>query len=282
MALSRRLQAALASCALILFCAGAGAQETKKEVVTRNVEIISVDGNRVVYRTAAGVKEITLTDDFKLEMEGKKIGVHDLKPGMKGTAYLTTTTTTQPVVVTEVRNAEVLAVAGNAVIVRGKNGNRKFTIDDVNDKNITIIKDGKPVELHQLRVGDKLTATIITRGAPVVLTASELSAAVAALPPTAVPAAVPTMAPAAAAPPAAAPATAAPAAKAPAAPPAEATMAPAPAATEVPTAAAAAPAVAPAEENPPKSGFPAWGWIVLVVLVILILIFWSRSRKRSP
>ena len=87
-------------------------------------------------------------------------------------------------------------MAGNAVIVRGKNGNRKFTLDDVNDHNITIIKDGQPVDLHQLRVGDKLTATIITRGAPVVVTASELSASVAALPPTAVPAAVPTMAPA--------------------------------------------------------------------------------------
>jgi hypothetical protein len=64
----------------------------------------------------------------------------------------------------------VLAVAGNAVIVRGKNGNRKFTLDDVSDHNISIMKDGKPVELSQLRVGDKLTATIIT--VPVVLTES--------------------------------------------------------------------------------------------------------------
>jgi hypothetical protein len=261
---------------LVLFCAAAGAQETKKEVVTKNFEIISVDGNRVVYRTASGVKEISLPDDFKLDMDGKKIGVHDLKPGMKGTAYLTTTTTTQPVFLTEVRNAEVLAVAGNAVIVRGENGYRKFTLDDVNDRNISIMRDGKPVELSQLRVGDKLTAMIITRGAPVVMTESELRASVAALPPTAAPAAVATAAPAAAAP------AAAPAAAAPAAPPAEATMAPPAAATEAPAAAAAPPAAAPAEENPPKAGFPAWAWIALVVLVILILVFWTRSRRRSP
>ena len=197
MALPRRLQVTLASCALILFCASAGAQETKKEVETRNFEIISVDGNKVVYRSSAGVKEITLADDFKLDMDGKKIGVHDFKPGMKGTAYLTKTTTTQPVVVTEVRSAEVLAVSGNTIIVRGQNGVRKFTIDDVRDKNITIMKEGQRVELQGLRVGDRLTATIITRGAPKVMTEAELRASVAALPPTAVPAA-PTAAPAAA------------------------------------------------------------------------------------
>jgi hypothetical protein len=278
MALPRRLLVTLASCALILFCTAAGAQETKKEVETRNFEILSVDGNKVVYRSSAGVKEITLADDFKLDMDGKKIGVHDLKPGMKGTAYLTTTTKTEPVVVTEVRSAEVLAVSGNTIIVRGQNGVRKFTIDDVRDKNITIMKDGQRVELPSLRVGDRLTATIITRGAPKVMTEAELRASVAALPPTAVPAApveAPTAAPAAAA-----PATESPAAAAPAAAPAEA-MAPAATPTEA-TAMAAAPTAAPAAEEAPKAGFPAWGWIVLLIIVILILVFWARSRKREP
>jgi hypothetical protein len=269
----------LASCALILFCATAGAQETKtKEVTTKNFEIVSVDGNKVVYRTAAGTKEITVPDDFKLDVEGKRIGVHELKPGMKGTATLTTTTTTQPVTVTEVRSAEVLAISGNNLIVRGQNGVRKFTIDDVKDQNITIMKDGQKVDFHGLRKGDKLTATIITRGAPLVMTEAELSASMSALPPTAVPAAAPAEAPAAA--PTSAPAAAAPAAAAPAGAPAEATAAPAPAMTEAP--AAAAPATAAPAEPAPKEGFPMWGWIVLIVLVILILIFWSRSRKRSP
>jgi len=275
----RRLQVTLASCALILFCVAAGAQETKtKEVATKNFEIISVDGNKVVYRTAAGTKEITVPDDFKLDMDGKRIGVHELKPGMKGTAYLTTTTSTQPVYVTEVRAAEVLAVSGNTIIVRGQNGVRKFTIDDIRDQNITILKDGQKVDLHNLRKGDKLTATIITRGAPLVLTEAQLSASVAALP-TEPPAAAPTTAPAAAAPAAAPTEAPAAAAAAPAGAPAEATAAPAPAMTEAP--AAAAPSTAAPAEPAPKAGFPMWGWIVLIVLVILILIFWSR-RKRSP
>jgi hypothetical protein len=278
MAFPSRLQLALASCALILLCAAAGAQESKmKAVTTKNFEVISVDGNKVVYRTAEGTKEITLPDDFKLDVNGQKIGVHELKPGMKGTATLVTTTTTTPVYVTEVRNAEVLAISGNNLIVRGQNGVRKFTIDDVKDQNITIMKDGQKVDFHGLRKGDKLSATIVTRGAPTVMTNAELSASVSSVPPTAAPpAAMPTEAPAAAAP-AAAP-TSAPAAAAPASAPAEATMAPAPVATEAP--AAAAPAAAPAET--PKAGFPMWGWIVLIVLVLLILIFWSRSKKRQP
>lgn len=279
MALPRPLQVALASCALVLFCAAAGAQETKKEVTTRDFEIISVDGNRVVYRSSAGVKEITLPDDFKLDIHGQPVGVHDLKPGMKGTAHLTTTTTTTPVVVTEVRNATVLEVSGNNLIVRGAQGVRRFTIDDVRDQNIAIIKDGQRVDFHGLRKGDKLTATIITRGAPLVMTESQLSASVSSVPP---PPAEPTSAPAApmaTMAPAAAP-TEAPKAAAPAAP-AEATAAPAAAPTEAPVA-AAAPTTAPAEEAPAKAGFPTWGWILLILIVILIVVFWNRSRKRNP
>ena len=279
MALPRPLQVALASCALVLFCAAAGAQETKKEVTTRDFEIISVDGNKVVYRSSAGVKEITLPDDFKLDIHGQPVGVHDLKPGMKGTAHLTTTTTTTPVVVTEVRNATVLDIVGNNLIVRGAQGVRKFTIDDVRDQNIAIFKDGQRVDFHGLRKGDKLTATIITRGAPLVMTESQLSASVSSVPP---PPAAPTSAPMATMVPAAAP-TEAPAAAAPAAPaaaPAEATAAPAAAPTEAP--AMAAPTTAPVEEAPAKAGFPTWGWIVLILIVILIVVFWNRSRKRNP
>jgi LPXTG-motif cell wall-anchored protein len=191
---------AVASCALILLSGAAAAQETKKTTELRHFEIISVDGNKVVFRGDRGVREITLPDDFKLQMDGKEIGVADLKPGMKGTAVVTTTTTTKPVTVTEVRNAEVMAVAGNAVIVRGQNGLRKFTLEDVADRNISIVREGQKVELSQLRPSDKLTATIITRHPPQTVTEQEIKASVSA----------PAPAPAAAAPaPAAEPAPAA-------------------------------------------------------------------------
>ena len=209
MALSKRLLAAWTGCALIFLAATAGAQTTTKSTEYRNFEVISVDGNKVVYKSEKGIREVTLPDDFKLTMDGKTIGVHDLKPGMKGTAAITTTTTTQPVTVTEVRNAKVLATAGNAIIVRGQNGVRKFTIDDVADKNITIIREGERVDLQSLRVGDMLTATIITRHPPTVMTEQQASANVHSAPaPAAAPAAAPAPAPAAAAAPASEPAPA--------------------------------------------------------------------------
>jgi LPXTG-motif cell wall-anchored protein len=178
MALSRRFMVALASCALALLAGTVGAQqaETKKDTEVRNFEVISVDGNKVVYHSDAGVKEVTLPPDFKMEVDGKQVGVADIKPGMKGKAVITTTYTIQPVTVTEVRNAKVLATAGNAIIVRGENGVRKFTIDDVADKNITIIREGQKVDLQALRVGDNLSATIITRHPPKVMTEREVKA----------------------------------------------------------------------------------------------------------
>ncbi len=202
MASSWRLLTVGVLCALALFTGVGSGQETKKSTETRTFQIVSVDGNKVVYRAGDGsVKEVTVTDDFKINMNGQTLGVHDLKPGMKGTAVITTTTTTEPVTVTEVRNAKVLAKAGSAIIVRGQNGVRKFTLDDVNDKNITILRDGQRVDLSGLRVGDDLTATIITRHPPRVMTEREVNASVQAPP-------APAPAPAAAAAPASAPAPA--------------------------------------------------------------------------
>ena len=173
--ISRWLLAA-ASLVAVLASGVALAQETKT-TRTVNFEVISVDGNKVVYRTDGGaVKEVTLPADFKFTMDGKEIGLADAKPGMKGTAVVTTTTKSEPVVVTEVRNAEVMAVAGNAVIVRGQNGLKQYTIDDVNDKNITIYKEGQKVDIAQLRPGDRLTATIITRHPPKTVTTNDIKA----------------------------------------------------------------------------------------------------------
>lgn len=208
MRFSKRFLAGIASCALLVLSGSAGAQETKKSTETRHFEVISVDGNKVVYKSELGIKEVTLNDDFKLDVDGKTITVKDLKPGMKGTAVITTTTTTTPVTVTEVRNAKVLATAGNAIIVRGQNGVRKFTIDDVQDKNITIIREGERVDLQSLREGDVLTATIITRHPPTVMTDREVQASIHAPAPAPAPAAAPAHAAAPAPAPAAAPAPA--------------------------------------------------------------------------
>src|SRR6476619_3546443 len=81
--------------------------------------VVSVDGNKVVGRDASGkTTEYTLPEGFKLEHEGKQIGVADLKPGMHVKATITTTTTTTPVTVTEIRKGTVIKVSGDNIIVR--------------------------------------------------------------------------------------------------------------------------------------------------------------------
>src|SRR5215471_16259951 len=185
-----------AAAAFVLLASGARAQESK--TTTREVpfEIIAVDGNKVVAKTDRGTREVTVASDFKIHMDGKDIGVADLKPGMKGTAMVATTTTSTPVTVTEIRNGQVVAVAGNSILVNENGTTKRYTVGDVRDRNATIYRDGQRVDLHQLRVGDMLTATIITRKPPTIATSNEIKSASVNAPPK--PAAAP--APAAAAP----------------------------------------------------------------------------------
>ncbi len=240
--------------ALGLACAGAAPAQTTT-VETRNFEVISVDGNKLVVRDARGTQELTVPDDFRFTVDGKKMAVSELKPGMKGTAVVTTTTTTRPVVVTEVREGEVLRASDLSMSVREADGSvRRYTQGEMNAKGVEIVKDGKPVRMADLKRGDKLTATIITNGPPVVLTEQEVKATLAEADAGAASAPTPTQV--AAAGQAAEPAAAPPAA-----------VAPQPS--------------APPPASPPAaaSGLGLVGYLVIAVLVALALFFFARRRK---
>jgi LPXTG-motif cell wall-anchored protein len=169
---------ALVSCVSLLLASAAVAQEKTTKTEMRTFEVLSVDGNKVVARTDRGTREYTVPPEWRITVDGKEIGVADLKPGMKGSAQVTTTTVSTPIVVTEIKNADVLAVQANTIIVRGADGVKKYTVQDVKDRNVTIVKDGAPIELSQLRPGDKLTATIITKYPPKVMTETQVNAAI--------------------------------------------------------------------------------------------------------
>jgi hypothetical protein len=260
-----------------LVAAGAAQAQTHMSTETKSFEIISVDGNDLVVKGPEGAREITVPPDFLFTVNGKKMSVGELKPGMKGTAVITTTTTVHPVFVTEVKNGEVVKALGTSVIVRSKDGYKMFTQGEVDKRGVRVYKDGKPVQLSDLRERDQLTATIVTEGPPHVMTEKQVEATLAATP-----------VPAAPAPMAAAPAAAAPAAVA----TEPASAAPAPAAStstetttttttsvaEAPTAASAAPATAPAEE--PAKGGSSWVlWAVLILAAIIVLFFVFRRSK---
>jgi len=191
----------------------ASAQTTSTRTV--NFEVVSINGTTIVYKDlgTGQTKEYIAQPDAKFTMDGKEMGLADLKPGMKGSATVTTTTSTHPVVVTEVKNATVAAVAGNAIIVRMSDGTmRQFTQEDVDKRNAKLYRDGQEVQLSQFRPNDHLSATIVTDAPPKVVSSSQVKAMVKSEPKAAAaPAAAPAPAPApaaAAAEPAAAPAPA--------------------------------------------------------------------------
>ena len=85
---------------------------------------------------------------------------------MKGSAKITTTTTTTPVHVTEVRNGEVMKATGNSLMVKTPKGIQRFSIGDVTKRGVTIVKDGQPVDFTKLHEGDRLSATISPKARP--------------------------------------------------------------------------------------------------------------------
>src|SRR4249919_1654216 len=121
------LSGVVVTVALGLAFAGAPLAQTTSTTDVRNFEVISVDGNKLVVRDEKGTQEITVPDDFRFTVDGKKLAVSDLKPGMKGTATITTTTTIRPVNVAELREAEVLRASDLSVTVRMADGVRRYT-----------------------------------------------------------------------------------------------------------------------------------------------------------
>ncbi len=139
-----------------------------------------MQGSQLVVRLPEGTRELTVPDDFRFTVDGKQLAVAELKPGMKGTATITTKTTVTPVTVTEVKNGTVMQTTGGSVLVKTDEGFKNFTQGDLDKRGVKIMKDGKPVDLSSLRRDDRLTATIITSKPPRVMTEKEVNATLAA------------------------------------------------------------------------------------------------------
>ena len=170
---------------VLAFCVAAGvtsfasAQQASTSSETKNFEVIAVVGNDLTVRLPEGTRELTVPDSFRFTVNGKQMSVHELRPGMSGTAVITTTTTLTPVTVTEIKSGTVAQVAGSSIIVRTDEGVRSFSQSEVDKRGIKILRDGKPAQLSEFRAGDKLSATIITSLPPRVLTEKEVQATLA-------------------------------------------------------------------------------------------------------
>ena len=174
----------LATGALVCLASAPGStqQTSTTSTETKKFEVIAVSGNDLVVQLPEGTRELTVPDDFKFMVDGQPLSVRELKPGMTGTATITTKTTLTPVTATEIKEGTVVQVVGSTLMVRTAEGVRSFTQSEVDKRGVKIIRSGKPARLSDFRAGDKLTATIITAKPPEVVTEKEVQAILARAP----------------------------------------------------------------------------------------------------
>ena len=165
--------------ALVCLTAAVTLAQTATTSETKKFQVISVDGNELVVKLPEGTREMTVPAGFRFNVDGKMLSVQELKPGMAGTATITTKTTVTPVTVTEVKNGTVMQAQGNSIIVRTDDGIKMFTQSDIDKRGVKIMRDGQPATISDFRTNDRLTATIVTAKPPRVMTEKEVQATLA-------------------------------------------------------------------------------------------------------
>jgi len=207
--MSRVLGASLAFALVLTSASFASAQTTSSSTSqTKNFEVIAVNGNDLVVRLPEGTREMNVPDDFRFTVNGQSMSVHELQPGMKGSATITTRTHTTPVTVTEVKNGQVVMASGGSIYVRTGGDVKMFNQADIEKRGIKLMRDGRPAQVADFRPGDQLSAVFVTAAPPRVVTEREVQATLAKAAPASTAASTPAPAPARSAP-AVAPASAA-------------------------------------------------------------------------
>lgn len=154
----RAVQTLVAILISILLAPGVRAQRVETRV--ENAEVVYVGGNAVVVKLSNGeVKEFEIPDSSRFTVDGKQMTVLELKPGMRLTTTITTTTAPRWVDTVEVVEVgTVWKTVGSRLIVKTPGGeNKMYRVPS--GSNISV--GGKERTLDQLREGDKITATIV-------------------------------------------------------------------------------------------------------------------------
>jgi hypothetical protein len=257
------------------------AGESSHTVTVNRGEVYAVDGNELIVKMQDGTFRHfpDIPESARATVDGKQLGIHDLKPGMMLQRTIITTTT--PMIVTTIQTVtgKVWHVTPptSVILTLEDNTNQQFKIPKDQKFNV----DGQKVDAFALRKGMKVSATKIVEVPSVVSSARQ---SVTGTTPSAAPA------PPEGGAPAAAPTEVAtqpqhvtgtiPPSPAPDAPllVAEGEPTPVPAETEQPAGPAAT--GQPAETTPEKSNYLLWvGLAVLLVVILLVVRMRSKSSK---
>jgi len=161
----------LAAMAVFLACAvslsaqvqtttsSAAAGASSKEVTVERGEVVLVSGNDLVVKMEDGsIRHLAnVSESARVNVDGKQLGIHDLKPGMKLQKTVTVTKTPTVVTTTKQVTGKVWHVTPpNSVILSLEDGTQEqFKIPQDQKFNI----DGKMTDAWGLKKGMKITAT---------------------------------------------------------------------------------------------------------------------------
>jgi hypothetical protein len=205
-------------------------------------EVVTVSGNDLVVKMADGTLRNfeNVPASAKVTVDGKQLGVKDLKPGMKLQRTITTTTTPMTITTVETVKGKVWAITPplSIILTLEDSKNQQFKIPEDQKFNV----DGQMVDAFAVRKGMIITAAKITEQPAVEVTQSKTVTGQAA-------------------------------------PPADLPILVAEGSEEAVPAPAAEPAAAPAPTPEAASGLPTWVIWLLVLVVLAVIIWWYMSRK---
>ena len=146
-------------------------------------EVVTVSGNDLVVKMADGTLRNfeNVPASAKVTVDGKQLGVRDLKPGMKLQRTITTTTTPMTITTVETVKGKVWAITPPlSIILTLEDGkNQQFKIPEDQKFNV----DGQMVDAFAVRKGMIITATKITEQPAVEVTQEKAVTGEAAPPP---------------------------------------------------------------------------------------------------
>ncbi len=129
------------------------------EVTVERGEVVIVSGNDLVVKAEDGSLRAfhNVSESARVTVDGRELGIHELKPGMKLQRTITVTTTPKVITTVKTVTGKVWHVAPpTTVILTLEDGtNEKFTIPRNQKFNI----DGQEVDAFHLKKGMRVTAT---------------------------------------------------------------------------------------------------------------------------
>jgi hypothetical protein len=132
----------------------------KITVDTRHTTVAYIEGNHLVVRLADGSLEaIRIPPEERFNIEGQKLTLNELKPGMTLTDEIFTTEKPMMVKTVEITEGKVFHASPHRLIIHTKEGE---AVDYKIPEWATIKINGEERSLHELKRGQTITATITT------------------------------------------------------------------------------------------------------------------------